>query len=266
MDKPNFYAIIPATVRYDKNLTAFAKLLYAEISSLSNKEGYCWASNSYFAEVFEVDERSIRRTLNNLEEHGYIEVSVSEDNRSRKINIIVGGQKCPPRADKNVPLNNTSNNNIKVFNKLNTMEELIEDTTIPVSATKQNQRTNTAPPADKPKKKNVYEKCCDMIDDMLSEEVRDVAREYLKYRLEVGRDNGKPLYANMFKGMLNSLLRLSEEPQEQQQIVSNSLQGGWLKFYALQKPTTRGKIYTDNMSHDTRTIEDVEFRVSSVGF
>ena len=58
-DQPSYYAIVPANVRYDKRLSANQKLLYGEITALCNKTGECWASNKYFAELYEVSNTSI---------------------------------------------------------------------------------------------------------------------------------------------------------------------------------------------------------------
>ena len=37
----SYYSVIPATVRYDRRLKAAEKLIYGEITSLTNKKGYC---------------------------------------------------------------------------------------------------------------------------------------------------------------------------------------------------------------------------------
>ena len=71
-EEPNYYAVIPASVRYSKDLSANEKLMYGEISALTNKEGYCWASNEYFAKLYQVDDRTIRRWLGNLEQGKFI--------------------------------------------------------------------------------------------------------------------------------------------------------------------------------------------------
>lgn len=84
-DKPYYYAIIPASVRYDKALNANAKLLYGEITALCNKEGYCWATNNYFSNLYEVSERSIINWINLLREKGYIKTKFIYKKNSNEI-------------------------------------------------------------------------------------------------------------------------------------------------------------------------------------
>lgn len=83
--QPSFYAIIPATVRYDKDLNPNAKLLYGEITALCKREGYCWASNSYFAELYGVSKVTISRWVKNLIDKGYIVSDIKYKEGSKEI-------------------------------------------------------------------------------------------------------------------------------------------------------------------------------------
>ncbi len=78
-NKPAYYAILPASVRYDDALPASAKLLYAEVTALARTEGYCWAANDYFAKLYGVKADTISRLLGQLEERGYLRREVLRD-------------------------------------------------------------------------------------------------------------------------------------------------------------------------------------------
>ena len=75
-DKKSYFAVIPANVRYDKRLKLLSRLLYGEITALCNQEGYCWATNKYFAELYEVSITTISTCINQLKEFGYIDVEI----------------------------------------------------------------------------------------------------------------------------------------------------------------------------------------------
>lgn len=77
--QPSYYAIIPSTVRYDENLKFAERLLYAEITALIGKEGYCFASNNYFAKLYNVIPGTISRWISHLNKLGYIKVQVIRD-------------------------------------------------------------------------------------------------------------------------------------------------------------------------------------------
>ena len=69
---PGYYAVIPSDVRYDDSIPPNAKLLYGEISALIGAEGYCFASNDYFAELYKTTRETIARQLTKLEQAGHI--------------------------------------------------------------------------------------------------------------------------------------------------------------------------------------------------
>ena len=80
---PNYYAVIPAFVRY-ADIPPNAKLLYGEITALASKEGYCWATNRHFAELYGVSPATVSEWVAALRSLGAITYEI-EDNTRRKI-------------------------------------------------------------------------------------------------------------------------------------------------------------------------------------
>lgn len=138
-EQPSYYSIITANVRYDNRLTDSEKLLFAEITSLSNKYGYCTATNSYFARLYEVVKETISRRISNLTKYGYLKIETVKDGKQIKqrkmypltqssipidvkINTPIDNSVNTP-IDANVKENNTSINNTSInnINRINTL-------------------------------------------------------------------------------------------------------------------------------------------------
>lgn len=129
---PSFYAVLPASVRYDKKLIPNAKLLYAEITALQEANGYCFAFNDYFAELYGLKPATITSLLKNLKDNGYIEVEIVRDVETKQVlqRKIATTNKLPVIADpspknigdpsqKNIedPPQEISGNSISCFNE-----------------------------------------------------------------------------------------------------------------------------------------------------
>ena len=128
-EKPNYYAIIPGNVRYDPELKDKAKLLYGEITALSNKEGYCYASNEYLGNLFDLPKETISRKIKLLQDKKYITIEYEKKGceiTARKIRLtkmlIHDYQNCYSTINKNVKENNIMINNIS-----NNIERYIDE-------------------------------------------------------------------------------------------------------------------------------------------
>lgn len=102
---PSYYSILTARVRYDKRLKNHAdeKVLFSEITALSNKYGYCTASNKYFGELYDRPNSRISKWINHLKELGYLKIVMVKDGKqiiSRKIYPVSD----PIVVDDNTPL------------------------------------------------------------------------------------------------------------------------------------------------------------------
>ena len=75
-DKPkaNYWGIMGANVRYNDNLSSSQKIMYVEITALSNSQGYSWATNSYFARLYNVTTKTVSSWIKNLEKEGLIRI------------------------------------------------------------------------------------------------------------------------------------------------------------------------------------------------
>lgn len=84
IQEPCYYAVLPANVRYSKKISSTGKLLFAEITALSNQRGYSWAGNSYFSDLLGVSDRQISNLIKELRDNNFIDV-VIESGNERKI-------------------------------------------------------------------------------------------------------------------------------------------------------------------------------------
>ena len=216
-----YYAIIPANVRYDKDLVPNAKLLYGEITALCNEKGYCWATNQYFAELYNVSDRTIKNWISQLTDKGYIQRSVkyregTKEIEQRKLFIgrennftTSGNYVHDPRennfttpSENNIPVNNTSINN--TFNNTNIY---------------------------KGKKKQKSETVNSVIAEYTeSKELQDALHGFVEMRNKAR----KPLTARAMKLSLNKLNELALDDVTKIAIVNQSIVHSWSTFYKLQ--------------------------------
>lgn len=77
-ETPGYYAILTADVRYDKKLSSQSKLLFAELTALTHKEGYAWASNKYFGDLYGVNKDTVSRWISELVKNGYIKIEIDK--------------------------------------------------------------------------------------------------------------------------------------------------------------------------------------------
>jgi len=130
--KPNYYAILTSEVRYNQNLTPNAKLLYAEITALINMNGVCFASNSYFANLYGKSKTTVSKWVSELVKEGFVEVKLtykegSKEIDNRYITITKGGDRkksVNPLVKKLKDNTTIVNTNITYSNKKPSIEEI----------------------------------------------------------------------------------------------------------------------------------------------
>lgn len=113
----NGYSLCLNEWALDKDIKNELNLLLI-ISSLTAEKGYCYASNKYFAELFDTNEVSISRKIKKLEEKKYIKIEYKMNGnaiKSREIRLtkmlMAVNKNVNGAVNKNVKDNNISSNN-----------------------------------------------------------------------------------------------------------------------------------------------------------
>lgn len=102
-NKIGYYAIIPATVLFNEELKANEKLLYAIITVLSNKEGYCFASNSYLANLLKVQPHTISKWVSHLKEKGFVCLDIIKNEKGEIIQRRIYPNDTPYSTNRTYP-------------------------------------------------------------------------------------------------------------------------------------------------------------------
>lgn len=215
----SYYAIIPANVRYDTELTPNAKLLYGEITALCNEKGYCWATNEYFSKLYGVSKTSISKWINSLIKKKYISSEFIYKEGTKEIEYRYLRIVQNPIEEKlNTP----------VEEKLNTpIEEKLKDNNTSFNNTLFNNTNNK-------KKVSKKESFDDLIDAYtINENLKEELKNHLSVRkASKGALTNRALELSFKK--LNELTKqypVNEQEKIKIKIVQQSIERGWVGFF-----------------------------------
>ncbi len=102
-NKIGYYAIIPATVLFNEKIKANEKLLYAVITVLSNKEGYCYASNAYLGRLLNAQPHTISKWVSHLKELGYLCLDIIKNDKGEIIQRRIYPNDTPYTINRTYP-------------------------------------------------------------------------------------------------------------------------------------------------------------------
>lgn len=68
----SYFVVLTSEILYDRRINEFQKLLFAAVSGLCRKRGYCWAPNKHFEKLFDKSETQVSQGISKLVELGYL--------------------------------------------------------------------------------------------------------------------------------------------------------------------------------------------------
>lgn len=102
-NKIGYYAIIPSTILFNEKIKSNEKLLYAVITVLSNKEGYCYASNGYLARLLNAQPHTISKWVSHLKELGFVCLDIIRNDKGEIIQRRIYPNDTPYSINRTYP-------------------------------------------------------------------------------------------------------------------------------------------------------------------
>ena len=223
--KDNSYFVVQSWMVNQLGLKSIERDCFAIIYGYSmDGESDFHGSLSYLSELTGYSKNSVCTALKSLVDKGLIikkDEVINNIKFCRYTSNLYGIQDTCTGIQATCTNNNIINNtNKNVLSKDNTLAETESE----------NNPRNT-------KKKNLYQKCLDMIHDFTNDaRLVDLLVQYLNLLLEKSQHEGKPLYANQFKGMLEKLDTICTDGHYGD-VVQQSIVKGYIGFFPVNSYT-----------------------------
>jgi len=256
IDKPAYYGILPACVRYDNECTPMARIMYSEITALSNKNGYCNAGNDYFAKLYDVSTETVSRWISKLCKRGHVSIDADPvTGHNRKLyplnkNVIPHDKKikAPCQKDQGPLDKKIKHNNTSIILQDNTKgksENLLKDVFVKIDGLKKKigpKHYSILNEACQDDKGSNYEKAKGMFSDGRFNSLID----WLEYKKEIRR-------GLKIKGAITELINLfwDHTPKEMKIAVSTAKANGYTGLFP--KKLSENKV-RENIKANVRTL------------
>lgn len=218
---------IPKEIWLDERLNALDKVILTEIDSLDKSERGCYASNKHIAEFCQCSETKVSNAVSKLVKLGYLYIK-SFDGRQRELKSRL------------------SNNERQTYKICKADSQDLQE-----SNTDNNTITNTISNKKERKKKTSY-------DVIINEKINDAELKVLIYEFIKMRNlKKKPLTDLALTKQINKLQKLSNDIEEQKEIVDKSIVKCWDEFYELKKE--QGKVVRDVSTNPKRSGDEYAF-------
>jgi hypothetical protein len=225
-EKKSYYAIIPANVRYDADLTPNAKLLYGEITALCNERGYCWASNDYFSKLYGVSKSSITKWVSALVKKGYIYNEIIYKDGSKEV------------LNRYLKLSNDPI--VKIADRYSKLldDPIVKNGDDPIPKIYEDNNTlnnNTFNNTSKKERKASYDEILSSITD---DDLKILYLDYIKMRKLIK----SPMTDRALQMLIKKVNELEPDSiDRQKQMLENAIMNNWKSVYPIKKEANNGQ-------------------------